>query len=94
MGGGIATAEEIRQHWRIPVIYFTVFSDDSAQQPSKITEPFEYIIKPFEDREIKFTIDMVLYTHQAKERLWESEYRLTTILTCIGAGVFSTDSFI
>jgi CheY-like chemotaxis protein len=36
---GIATAEEIRQRWRIPVIYLTAFSEDSTLQRAKVTEP-------------------------------------------------------
>ncbi|NTW37885.1 MAG: response regulator, partial [Syntrophobacteraceae bacterium] len=50
---GIMAAEEIRERWRIPVIYLTAFSENNTLQRAKVTEPFGYIIKPFEDREIQ-----------------------------------------
>jgi len=89
---GIAAAEEIRRHWHIPVIYLTAFSDDNTLQRAKVSEPFGYIIKPFEDREIQSAIEMALYKHQAEVRLRESERRYATTLTSIGDGVIATDS--
>ncbi len=89
---GIATAETIRERWRIPVIYLTAFSDTSTLQRAKITEPFGYIIKPFEDREIQSTIEMALYKHGAEERLRQSERRYAATLTSIGDGVIATDA--
>ena len=88
---GITAAEEIRQRFRIPVIYLTAFSEDSSLQRAKLTEPFGYIIKPFEDREIQSAIEMALYKHQAEERLRDSERRYATTLTSIGDGVIATD---
>jgi PAS domain S-box-containing protein len=89
---GIAAAEQIRRRWRIPVVYLTAFSEDHTLQRAKVTEPFGYIIKPFEDREIQAAIEMALYKHQAEQRLRESERRYATTLTSIGDGVIATDS--
>ena len=89
---GIATAEAIRKRWHIPVIYLTAFSDTNTLQRAKITEPFGYIIKPFEDREMQSTIEMALYKHRAEERLRESERRYAATLTSIGDGVIATDA--
>ncbi len=89
---GIAAADEIRERWRIPVIFLTAFSEDSTLQRAKITEPFGYIIKPFEDREIQAAIEMALHKHEAEQRLRESERRYATTLKSIGDGVIATDS--
>jgi PAS domain S-box-containing protein len=89
---GIAVAEEIRKRWAIPVIYLTAFSEESTLQRAKVTEPYGYIIKPFEDREIQSAIEMALYKHQAEKRLRESERRFATTLTSIGDGVIATDA--
>lgn len=89
---GIATAEEIRQCWRIPVIYLTAFSDTNTLARAKSTEPFGYIIKPFENREIQSTVEIALYKYGAEERLRESERRYATTLSSIGDGVIATDS--
>jgi PAS domain S-box-containing protein len=88
---GIAAAAEVRKLWNIPVVYLTAFSEEHTLRRAKITEPFGYIIKPFEDREIRSAIEMALYKHQAETRLRESERRYATTLTSIGDGVVATD---
>jgi PAS domain S-box-containing protein len=85
---GIAAAEEIRRRWRIPVVYLTAFSEDHTLQRAKVTEPFGYIIKPFEDREIQAAIEMALYKHQAEQRLRESEERLRLALLAANQGLY------
>jgi PAS domain S-box-containing protein len=88
---GITVAEVIRQRWRIPVIFLTAYSEDQTLQRAKLTEPFGYIIKPFDDREIHSVIEMALYKHQTEQRLRESERRYATTLKSIGDGVIATD---
>jgi PAS domain S-box-containing protein len=88
---GITTAEEIRRRWGLPVIFLTAYAEDSTLQRAKLTEPFGYVIKPFEDGEIKSVIEMGLYKHQAEQRLRESERRYATTLRSIGDGVIATD---
>jgi len=66
---GIQTATEIRSRHDIPVIFLTAYSDDSTFNRAKITEPFGYILKPFEERELKTNIEIALYKHRMeKER--------------------------
>jgi PAS domain S-box-containing protein len=89
---GIKAADEIRRRWNVPVVYLTAFSEESTLRRAKVTEPFGYIIKPFEDREIQSVIEMALYKHQAEQRLRESERRYATTLSSIGDGVIATDS--
>lgn len=89
---GIAAADAIRHRWHIPVVFLTAFADEHTLQRAKTTEPFGYIIKPFEDREIQSTIEIALYKHGAEERLRESEQRYATTLSSIGDGVIATDA--
>ena len=88
---GITAGEEIHRRWRLPVVYLTAYSEDSTLQRAKLTEPFGYVIKPFEDREIKSVIEMALYKHEAEQRLRQSERRYATTLSSIGDGVIATD---
>lgn len=85
---GVAVAEEIRRRWQIPVVFLTAFSEDSTLQRAKVTEPFGYIIKPFEDRELHATIEMAVYKHQAERRLRESEERFRSLFNGINDAVF------
>ena len=66
---GIEAAAEIRERYDIPVVYLTAYADNNTLQRAQITEPYSYIIKPFEDRELHIAIEMALYKHRMeKER--------------------------
>jgi CheY-like chemotaxis protein len=64
---GVEAAEQIRERFNIPVIYLTACADDDTLQRARITEPFGYLLKPFEERELHTTIEMALYKHKAEE---------------------------
>jgi two-component system, response regulator PdtaR len=55
---GIETAEIISAKYNIPVIYLASYSDRETLQRAKITEPYGYLIKPFDSREIEIAIEM------------------------------------
>ncbi|MER2601644.1 MAG: GAF domain-containing protein, partial [Candidatus Competibacter phosphatis] len=65
---GIAAALEIRRRWRLPVVFLTAHDDDTLQR-AKLAEPFGYILKPFEDRELRTLIEIALYKHRAEEEI-------------------------
>lgn len=77
---GVETAEQIRAHFDIPVIYLTSYADDKTLQRAKVTEPYGYIIKPFEDKELRTAIEMALYKHKIERRLRESEETAQVLL--------------
>jgi CheY-like chemotaxis protein len=69
---GVEAAEHIRDHFDIPVVYLTAYSDDTTLQRAKITEPFGYILKPFQEKELYTTIEMALYKHTMQRKLKEA----------------------
>ena len=69
---GIQAAQRIRTQINIPVVFLTVHADESTLQRAKVTQPFGYLLKPFEQRELHSTIGIALYKHAAdaeRERL-------------------------
>ena len=65
---GVEAADELaRQH--VPVVYLTAYSNDQVLQRAKITEPYGYLLKPIEERELQTTIEVAIYKHQAQEAL-------------------------
>ena len=89
---GIEAAEHIRNLYNIPVVYLTAHTDHRTFQRAKVTEPFGYIIKPFQERDLHITIEMALYKHQMELKLAESEQWLMTTLRSIGDAVIATDA--
>lgn len=57
---GIDTAQKINTLYHVPVIYLTGYNDKNTIKRANITEPFGYIVKPFEDREIQLLIGMAV----------------------------------
>lgn len=83
---GIAAAEQIRRELRLPVIFLTAYSESSTLEKAKMAQPFGYILKPFEDRELKTSIEMALYKHQAEAALQQSAEELAA-LNALGRAV-------
>jgi signal transduction histidine kinase len=63
---GVETAEQIRRDFHLPVVYLTAHADETTLRRAKLTEPFGYILKPFEDRELVTTIEIALSRHKAE----------------------------
>ncbi|MBU4209429.1 MAG: PAS domain S-box protein [Proteobacteria bacterium] len=89
---GIEAAGQIYSRFNIPVVYLTAFTDEKTIERAKLTEPFGYIVKPFEDRELHSTVEMALYKHKMESKLKENESWLSTILMSIGDAVVVTDA--
>ena len=89
---GIDTAARIRKELDIPIIYLTAHTDDDTIQRAKLTEPYGYIIKPFEERELFSVIEMALYKHLMEKKLKESKNWLSATLQSIGDALIATDS--
>jgi DNA-binding NarL/FixJ family response regulator len=73
---GITVAEIVKAELDIPVIFITAFSEDQIIDRAKQAEPYGYIIKPFQDRELKAAIEVALYKKEMEQRLREAEEQL------------------
>ena len=61
---GIEAAAQIREKLNIPVIYLTAYADESTLNKAKVSEPYGYIIKPFEEIDLHTSIEMAIYKHE------------------------------
>jgi PAS domain S-box-containing protein/putative nucleotidyltransferase with HDIG domain len=84
---GISVASVLWEEYSIPVVYITSFADDLTFERAKLTEPFGYLLKPFEERELELTIETALYKARMQVLLKEKEQWLSTILRSIGDGI-------
>jgi CheY-like chemotaxis protein len=85
---GIQAAHLIRIDLSLPVIFLTANSDEAVLEQAKISEPFAYLLKPFEERQLRTNIEMALYkSRMARERarlMRELQDALATIKTLSG----------
>jgi two-component system, cell cycle sensor histidine kinase and response regulator CckA len=89
---GVETVERIRSRCDIPVVYVTAYADEKTVRRAKATEPYGYILKPFDARELQTAIEVALYKHQMEKKLHESEQRLSMTLRSIDDAIITTDS--
>lgn len=88
---GIETATKIRERQDIPIIYVTAFSDETTVKRARITEAYGYLIKPFEDRELRTAIEIALYKHSMEKKLRESEERYALAARAANDGIWDWD---
>jgi PAS domain S-box-containing protein len=89
---GIEAAELIRRERTMPVVFLTAYADDETIERAGASDPFGYLVKPFEETQLKAAIEIALYKHASERRLHESERRYATTLASIGDAVIATDA--
>ena len=57
---GIETTKRIKKIFNVPVIYVTSHSDGVTLQRAKETKPDGFIIKPFDDNDLRVAIELAL----------------------------------
>jgi len=85
---GVEAAGRIRERRDIPVVYLTAYADDETLDRAKITEPFGYILKPFEESDLHSNIEMALYNHEMEQRLKKSEENYRTLFDNAVLGIY------
>lgn len=89
---GIEAAEIIWKKFHVPIVYVTAYTDSEVMERAKTTEPYGYLLKPLDTRELLVTIEMALYKHKMEKKLREREQWLITTLKSIGDAVITTDT--
>ena len=89
---GAQAGERIRVQHDIPVIYLTAHSDDLTLQRVKAAEPYGYILKPFQDREMYTAIEIALHKHGAEKKLRQSEASLRALFGAAQDLIFVKDT--
>lgn len=77
---GIDASEMIKEELDIPIIFLTAYTDDKFIDKAKNVEPYGYIIKPFQVREIKAAIEIAIHKKDIDRQLLESEERYKNVI--------------
>ncbi len=68
---GITAAEQIRLSFDIPVIFLTAFADDETLARVKLVGPFGYILKPFDESDLRIAIEIGASKHEFDRKVGE-----------------------
>jgi len=88
---GIAATEQIHLFSNVPVVYITGRTDIEQWQRAKITEPFGYILKPFELRELDVVVAAAFYKYQKEQEISSTKNRCYSCLEHFGGIVLHSD---
>jgi PAS domain S-box-containing protein len=88
---GVETTEQLQERLDIPVVYLSAYADDHTLQRAKTTEPYGYLVKPYEERELRTTIEVALYKHRVEGIAKDVQRWRSAILRSIGDAVIVTD---
>jgi PAS domain S-box-containing protein len=89
---GVHLAEEIKQAYNIPFIFLTAFSDKATLERAKQTEPYGYIIKPFEEDDIRTAIEIAYYKYTKDLEMLNKGNRFAAALDNLDVAIIITDS--
>jgi DNA-binding NtrC family response regulator len=79
-GDGIAAAEQLRAELAVPVVFVTAFADAETLERAKRVSPHGYIVKPFDERDLRATIEIALYRDGLDRALRRSHDDLLAVL--------------
>lgn len=63
---GIDLAKIIREKYNVPFVFLTSHSDRNTLEEAKKQMPYGYILKPFNENDLKVNIEMALYKFEAE----------------------------
>jgi len=75
---GIQLAKFIKKKYKLPFIYLTSYTDDKIIDEAKHTEPYGYIVKPFEPSSLHASIQMAMFKFEQENVRKESINSLKT----------------
>lgn len=90
---GIMAAEQIRAKLDIPIVFLTAHVDETTFQRAKITAPFGYVRKPFDERELHTALEIALFRHATEAELKRTHRWLNTIIETVGVPLVVTDKW-
>ena len=77
---GIAASRAIKKEMDIPVIFLTAFGGDKVIQKAKDVDPFGFLVKPFQETELRAAIEFGIYRKDMQKRLIESEKKYRSVV--------------
>jgi DNA-binding LytR/AlgR family response regulator len=63
---GVFVAQKLHDTFHIPFIFLTSLSDKRTLDRAKITEPYGYLVKPVDERDLSSSIAVALHNHEIR----------------------------
>jgi PAS domain S-box-containing protein len=89
---GIQAAKRIHGAFEVPVVYLTAYSDAETLEMAELTEPYGYVLKPFEEKSLHAVIQMALFKSRRIKMDQENQLWVSAIPSSLSEAVVICDS--
>ena len=88
---GIDAAHRIRQRLDVPIVYLTAFSDSETLDQAQLTEPYGYVLKPFEEKSLHAILQMSLMKHRRTRNVRENGWWMSAVAASMMEAILICD---
>ncbi len=88
---GVETASIVNENYDIPLIFLTAYSDSDVLHKAKQANPYGYIIKPINAKELYAMVEMSIYKHRVDIQLKDRELKFRTLFEQSRDGIVLCD---
>lgn len=88
---GTEAARTIFERWQLPVIFLTAYAEEKTLEKAQESLPYGYLLKPFDLRELKATLQMALARRDTEQTLRQTEERLRLAIKAANLGLWEWD---
>lgn len=78
---GIEAARQIQEICYTPVVFITAYTDDHILRDAALSGAFGYLVKPYEEHDLKSTIELALFKYKMESQLKEERERFQQLFT-------------
>lgn len=89
---GVEAAAIVRERFAIPVILLTAYADEETIARATRSQPYAYLIKPFDERELTMAIALALLRDRANREERRRNALMSAVLLSLPVGLVVTDS--
>ncbi len=89
---GIEAARRIRASLEVPVVYLSAYSDAETLEMAELTEPYGYVLKPFDERSLRTVIQMALLKNRRVRAARDSDMWVSAIPSSLSEAVLICDT--
>ena len=88
---GVEAARQVRELYNLPVIFVTAHADEATLQRAKLAGPIGYLLKPFEEKELRMTVETAVFKWEMDRELRKREEHYRTLVESLREGIVQLD---
>ncbi len=89
---GIEAAIRIRDLYGLPVVFVSALADETTLERAKIAQPMGYLLKPYEEKDLRMMIEMAVFKWKTDRELRKRELQYRNLVENLREGIAHIDT--